>query len=65
MSFWDLSDGETVKAETEYEAPQGGGNFDPIPHNTDVMDLLTRSDGGIKTAQRLLNIASVLRSQRR
>jgi len=36
MSFWDLSDGETVKAETEYEAPQGG-DMSPMPDNTDVM----------------------------
>lgn len=34
MSFWNLSDGETVKANTEYEAPSGG---EPIPDNTDVM----------------------------
>ena len=34
MSFWDLSDGEQVKADTEYEAPSGG---EPIPDNTDVM----------------------------
>lgn len=36
MSFWDLSDGETVNASTEYEAPQGG-DLSPIPDNTDVL----------------------------
>ena len=35
MSFWNLSDGEAVKSETEYEAPSGGG--EPLPHNTDVL----------------------------
>lgn len=35
MSFWDLSTGETAKAETEYEAPQGSS--EPIPDNTDVL----------------------------
>ena len=34
MSFWDLSTGETTKAEAEYEAPSGGG---VIPDDTDVM----------------------------
>ena len=36
MSFWNLSDGDQVKAEKEYEAPQGG-DMTPIPDNTDVM----------------------------
>lgn len=36
MSFWSLSTGETVKPETEYEAPQGG-DLSPIPDGTDVM----------------------------
>jgi hypothetical protein len=36
MSFWDLSDGETAKTENkEFEVP--GGNFDPIPDNSDVL----------------------------
>ncbi len=35
MGFWDTSDGETVKGETEYEAPSG--DLTPIPDNTDVM----------------------------
>lgn len=39
MSFWDLSTGETTKAETDYEAP-GGGDFEPIPHLTDVMGFI-------------------------
>lgn len=34
MSFWNLSDGSETKANTEYEAPSGGG---VIPDNTDVM----------------------------
>lgn len=34
MSFWDMSDGSQAKAETEYEAPSGGG---VIPDDTDVM----------------------------
>ena len=36
MSFWDLSDGETAKSDSkEFEVP--GGNFDPIPDNSDVL----------------------------
>ncbi len=34
MSFWDTSDGGQVKAESEYEAPSGGG---VIPDDTDVL----------------------------
>ena len=35
MSFWNTSDGESVTAEKEYEAPSG--DLTPIPDNTDVM----------------------------
>lgn len=27
MSFWDLSTGESLNGQTEYEAPSGGGNY--------------------------------------
>ena len=36
MSFWDLEDGEkATDTGTEYES--GGGNFEVIPNNTDVL----------------------------
>lgn len=37
MSFWELSDGEKANenASTEYET--GGGQFDPIPNDTDAL----------------------------
>jgi hypothetical protein len=39
MSFWNLSDGETVdNTTTEYEAP--GGSFELFPNNTDVMAII-------------------------
>jgi len=36
MSFWDLSDGEQVNGEKEYEAPSGGGNL-ILPEGSSVM----------------------------
>jgi len=36
MSYWDLSDGETVSTEKEYEAPSGGGNL-ILPEGSSVM----------------------------
>lgn len=40
MGFWDLTSGEKVEATTaEYEAPSGG-DFEPFPHNTDLMALI-------------------------
>jgi hypothetical protein len=36
MSFWDLSDGDQVSTEKEYEAPSGGGNL-ILPEGSSVM----------------------------
>lgn len=36
MSFWDLSDGDQVSTEKEYEAPSGGGNL-ILPDGSSVM----------------------------
>jgi hypothetical protein len=36
MSFWDLSDGDQVSTEKEYEAPSGGGNI-ILPDGSSVM----------------------------
>ena len=36
MSFWDLSDGDHVSTEKEYEAPSGGGNL-ILPDGSSVM----------------------------
>lgn len=36
MSFWDLSDGEKVSGDKEFEAPSGGGNL-ILPEGSSVM----------------------------
>jgi len=36
MSYWDLSDGETVSSEKEFEAPSGGGNL-ILPEGSSVL----------------------------
>lgn len=53
MSFWDLSDGETVKSETEYEAPSGG---EPIPDNTDVMAYVDEAKWSDKDGAEYVNL---------
>ena len=39
MSFWDLSTGDTA-ATGEREFEGGGGNFDPIPNNSNLLALI-------------------------
>lgn len=38
MSFWNLSTGEQAEKTTEFES--GGGNFDPIPANTNTLSII-------------------------
>jgi hypothetical protein len=38
MSFWNLSDGEKAKSETEFDA--GGGNMEPIPAGTNALSMI-------------------------
>lgn len=53
MSFWDLSTGETTKAETDYEAPSGGG---VIPDDTDVMAFVDECKWDDKDGNRYISL---------
>jgi len=53
MSFWDLSDGTTTTATTEYEAPSGDST--PIPDNTDVMAFLDEVKWDAKNDQKYIS----------
>lgn len=53
MSFWDLSTGETTKAETDYEAPSGGG---VIPDDTDVMAFVDECKWDEKDGNRYISL---------
>jgi hypothetical protein len=52
MGFWDTSDGETVKASTEYEAPSGG---EPIPDNTDVLAYIDETKWDDKDGEKYIS----------
>lgn len=43
MSFWDLDDGTSAADNVTKEYDAGGGNFDPIPNNSDCLAEITQA----------------------
>jgi hypothetical protein len=54
MSFWNLSDGQTVGSDKEFE--MGGGNLEPIPDNTKLLAMIEECKWDEYENDRYINI---------
>ena len=54
MSFFQLSDGEEIQAENEFDA--GGGNMEPIPSGTKLKAMIENAEWSEWEGERYINI---------